>query len=161
MFALVAVLAQKTAPPVLFLKDNLLSHNEIRRVPCGALFLCRECFLPYPELFTRSLCLLPGKSQSPSYDAIRYNIPRYKDCDTTGDTIVLVSFSASYLYRRWTKAQFLFDNGCRPTLVEAYLKSSTEKYWNRNCNKLWNVQKCALLSQRWRKVCPCTMTIQL
>ena len=37
----------------------------------------------------------------------------------------------------------------------------TEKYWNRNCNKLWNVQKCALLSQRWRKVCPCTMTIQL
>ena len=47
MFALVAVLAQKTAPPVLFLKDNLLSHNEIRRVPCGALFFCKGgCHIP-------------------------------------------------------------------------------------------------------------------
>lgn len=32
-----------------------------------------------------------------SYDAIRYNIPRYNDCDTTGDTIVIVSFSTIWL----------------------------------------------------------------
>ena len=55
MFALVAVLAQKTAPPVLFLKDNLLSHNEILRVPCGALFFCKGGAAIFRIVYPKSL----------------------------------------------------------------------------------------------------------